>query len=548
MIEPTNLPTSHTGKASGISLVWIIPLVALIVGGWLVYKSINEKGPLITVEFKAAEGLEAGKTRVKYKEVEVGKVKRVQLNDDLSKVIVSLEMGRFMEDHLNENTRFWIVSPRISNSGVSGLSTLISGIHIAMDPDSGEQSPEHFIGLDQAPEIDSSTQGMRFTLHAETLGSLDTGAPVYYRKLEVGEVIQYELNENGQSVDVEIFINEPYDKLVRTNSRFWNTSGFNVNLSADGITAHLESLTSLISGGIAFDTPLGLEIGELAKENDTFSLHASLAVIDEQPYEIKKYYVLNFDTSLRGLSKGAPVEFSGIKVGEVLDISLIMDAESLQVKTPVLIGLHTDRIDTQGKVAEGTNVTEELVSHGLRAQLKSGNLLTGQLYVELEFVKDAPKQAIVYRDGSYAEFPTVPAAFDKITRNITDLLDKAGQIPLLEMTDDLRQTIKGLKQIVASNQSKQSMQDLARILGDVKSITQQLDKSMSPMTTKIGTSLVQLEKTLSTVDNAIGEDSALYYDLVQLIDEMSSAAKSFEILTDFLERHPNALLLGKPDN
>lgn len=548
MIEPTNLPTSHTGKASGISLVWIIPLVALIVGGWLVYKSINEKGPLITVEFKAAEGLEAGKTRVKYKEVEVGKVKRVQLNDDLSKVIVSLEMGRFMEDHLNENTRFWIVSPRISNSGVSGLSTLISGIHIAMDPDSGEQSPEHFIGLDQAPEIDSSTQGMRFTLHAETLGSLDTGAPVYYRKLEVGEVIQYELNENGQSVDVEIFINEPYDKLVRTNSRFWNTSGFNVNLSADGITAHLESLTSLISGGIAFDTPLGLEIGELAKENDTFSLHASLAVIDEQPYEIKKYYVLNFDTSLRGLSKGAPVEFSGIKVGEVLDISLIMDAESLQVKTPVLIGLHTDRIDTQGKVAEGTNVTEELVSHGLRAQLKSGNLLTGQLYVELKFVKDAPKQAIVYRDGSYAEFPTVPAAFDKITRNITDLLDKAGQIPLLEMTDDLRQTIKGLKQIVASNQSKQSMQDLARILGDVKSITQQLDKSMSPMTTKIGTSLVQLEKTLSTVDSAIGEDSALYYDLVQLIDEMSSAAKSFEILTDFLERHPNALLLGKPDN
>ena len=258
--------------------------------------------------------------------------------------------------------------------------------------------------------------------------------------------------------------------------------------------------------------------------------------------------MLNFDTSLRGLSKGAPVEFSGIKVGEVLDISLIMDAESLQVKTPVLIGLHTDRIDTQGKVAEGTNVTEELVSHGLRAQLKSGNLLTGQLYVELEFVKDAPKQAIVYRDGSYAEFPTVPAAFDKITRNITDLLDKAGQIPLLEMTDDLRQTIKGLKQIVASNQSKQSMQDLARILGDVKSITQQLDKSMSPMTTKIGTSLVQLEKTLSTVDNAIGEDSALYYDLVQLIDEMSSAAKSFEILTDFLERHPNALLLGKPDN
>lgn len=548
MNQATDLPVSHTTKANGISLVWIIPLLALLVGGWLIFKSINEKGPVITVEFQQAEGLEAGKTRVKYKDVDVGKVKRVQLNSDLSKVIVSLEMGRFMEGHLNENTRFWIVRPRISNTGVSGLSTLISGIHIAMDPDSGEQSPKHFTGVDQAPEIDSSTRGTQFTLHAETLGSLDAGAPVYYRKLEVGEVIQYELDENGQSVNVQIFINEPYDKLVRSNSRFWNASGFNVSLSADGITAHLESLTSLISGGIAFDTPLGLEIGEFAKENEVFPLHASFTDVDEQPHEIKKYYVLNFDTSLRGLSKGAPVEFSGIKVGEVLDINLVMEADSLKVKTPVLIGLHTDRIETKGKVSKDINVTEVLVSRGLRAQLKSGNLLTGQLYVELEFIKDAPEMAIVYHDGGYAEFPTVPAAFDKITRNITDLLDKVGQVPLLEISEDIRQTIKGLKQVVASNQSKQSMQDLAAILGDVKSITEQLDKSMSPMTTKIGSSLTQLEKTLATVDSTIGEDSALYYDLVQLIDEMSSAAKSFEILTDFLERHPNALLLGKPEN
>ncbi len=542
-----DLPEARVAR-QGFSLVWLIPLVAAIAGGWLVYKALSEKGPLISIEFSHAEGIEAGKTRVKYKDVVVGKVKKVGLNDDLSKVIVDVEMARFMEDHLNENTRFWIVRPRITSSGVSGLSTLISGIHIAMDPGHGESWQRHFTGLDRAPEIDSSSRGKRFLLHASTLGSLDIGSPVYYRQIQVGEVTQYRLAKDGKNVEVQIFIHQPYARLVHDNSRFWNASGFNVKLDTDGISADLESLAALLSGGIAFDTPDDLKNAKPASDNTVFTLHASLEEIDEGSYQPDKFFVLNFDSSLRGLRKGAPVEFRGLKVGEVLDIDLVMDARTLEVKTPVLIGLHTDRIHINGKIPDEVHVTDTLVSRGLRAELKSGNLLTGQLYVELEFIPDAPEAKIVYHDGAYAEFPTVPAALDKITRNATELLDKVGQVPILEISEDLRQTIKSMRKMIASKETEKSFRDLTRIIADAKTITHQLSASIGPLTGKIDASLGQLQTTLSTANEAIGEDSPLFYDLRQLIDELSSAARSFENLTDFLERHPNALLLGKPEN
>ena len=548
MSDYDDLPEARVATRQGISLVWLIPLVAAIAGGWLVYKALSEKGPRISVEFSHAEGIEAGKTRVKYKDGVGGEVKKVGLNADLSKVIVDIEMARFMEDHLNENTRFWIVRPRITSSGVSGLSTLISGIHIAMDPGRGDSWQRHFVGLDRAPEIDSSSRGKRFLLRASTLGSLDIGSPVYYRQIQVGEVTRYSLADDGKSVEVQIFIHQPYARLVHSNSRFWNASGFNVKLDTDGIKADLESMTALLSGGVAFDTPDDLKHSKPAKDNTVFTLHASLEEIDEGSYQPDKFFVLNFDSSLRGLRKGAPVEFKGMKVGEVLDIDLVMNAKTLEVKTPVLIGLHTDRIHIDGKIPEEVHVTDTLVSRGLRAELKSGNLLTGQLYVELEFVPDAPEAKIVYHDGAYAEFPTVPAALDKITRNATELLDKVGQIPIVEISDDLRETIKGLKNIVASKQTQQSFQDLSQVIADAKTISHQLSQRVGPLTDQLDASLQQLRATLSTANDVIGEDSPLFYDLRQLIDELSSAARSFENLTDFLERHPNALLLGKPEN
>ncbi len=548
MTDFDDLPEARTGRSRGISLIWLIPLVAAIAGGWLAYKAIREKGPLITIEFDHAEGVEAGKTHVKYKDVDVGKVKKVRLNSDLSKVVISVQMARFMEGHLNENTRFWIVSPRITQSGVSGLSTLISGIHIGMDTAPGEHPAYHFTGLERAPEIDSSSRGKRFVLNAETLGSLDIGSPVYYRKIQVGEVTQYALSPDGKNVNVQVFIHAPYDKLVHVNSRFWNASGFNLKFDTDGINANLESLMALISGGIAFDTPTDLKSGQPARSGATFALHASRTAVDEGPYQIKKYFTLHFDSSLRGLSKGAPVEFRGIKVGEVLDIDLNMDADTLAVHTPVLIGIYTDRIRINGTIPKDVKVTDTLVKRGLRAQLKSGNLLTGQLYVDLEFVKNAPKAEILYHDGAYPEFPTVPAAFDKITRNATELLDKIGQIPVLEISEDLRQTIKGLRNIVASKATQRSVKDLNQVIANIKDVTDKLDRHIDPVGSKLESSLAQLEKTLQTANQVLGEDSPLYYDLRQLIDELSSAARSFENLTDFLERHPNALLLGKPEN
>lgn len=545
--QEQDIPVARTEVPRGLSLVWLIPLVALLAGGWLVYKSISEKGPQVTIIFDQAEGLEAGKTRLKYKEVDVGKVKKITLTDDLESVVVTAELSKAVGYHLNENTRFWIVSPRISHTGISGLSTLISGIYIAMDPADGAGSPREFKGLEAPPEIDSDTEGRQFTLRAKTLGSLDIGAPVYYRQIEVGEVTQFELEDNGTSVRISIFVEEPYQDLVHTNSRFWNASGFNVNFDTHGISANLESLTALLAGGIAFDTPLNLHTGAIAPPASVFPLYEDIDNIDDQPYQRVDFYVMHFDSSVRGLNKGAPVEFRGIKVGEVMDINLQMDHESLDVKIPVIVGLHPERIRVNGDAGSTDEVMQTLVERGLRAQLKSGNLLSGQLYIDLEFRDNVPNAEIL-AEGPYRVFPTIPPTLEKITRNVSDLLDKFGNMPIAEMTNDLRDTIKSLKNMFAGNSGNIDLENIPAILKNIREISEKLNQNMDPLTDQLQSSLSQLESTLASTETVISEESPLYYDIRQLIEEVSSAARSFETLTDYLERHPNALLMGKPEN
>ena len=537
------LPQAEIETRSGFSLIWLVPIIAAIIGGWLIIKTQQNKGPTITISFSNAEGLEAGKTRVKYKDVEVGKVKEIELGDKLDQVLVSVELSKSIGKHLNDNTRFWVVRPRINSSGVRGLTTLISGIYITMDPSTGPGSPRTFVGLEQPPQFETSAEGTRVTLRAETLGSLDTGSPVYYRQIQVGQITHYELDEQGHSVKINAFISAPYHQFVRQSSRFWNASGFSVDFNASGVNARLESLAALVSGGIAFDTPLDPGADQPAGENDIFTLHEDYASINEKPYEQTKYYVMNFDSSLRGLSRGAPVEFRGIKVGEVLDISLKMDHETLDVQTPVLVGLQPGRVAVSGKIEDSVNVMNILVERGLRAQLKSGNLLTGQLYIDLEFLKNAPPASLAQIDGQ-THFPTVPATLDKITRNASELFDKFGEIPLIEIANDLRDTLKGINKLVNSRASSQSLKDLSGLLANARKFSAQLNGQLTP---QLQSSLLQLEATLETAENIIGEDSPLYYDLRKMIDELSSSANSFEHLTDYLERHPNSLLLGKPE-
>jgi paraquat-inducible protein B len=384
--ERDELPEVKIEKRRRISLVWLIPLVAGAIALWLGYTTLQEKGPTITVVFDNAEGLEAGKTRIKYLNVDVGMVERVSLNDDLSHIVVTASLDRSMAEHLTAGARFWIVRPRVGFGGVSGLGTLLSGAYVEFDPGAGAPKTD-FVGLAEPPPITSRVPGTRFVLRTNKLGSIGRGAPVYYRDLAVGRVLGYELAKDERELIVNVFVDAPNDRLVRSSSRFWNASGLDVSLGADGVEIAMESIESLLAGGIAFDTPDIGQPGEPAAAEAEFPLFASLRDVTEAGYTQRIPYLVHFDGSVRGLRAGAPVEFRGIRIGSVTDVRLELDARSDSVRIPVTIEIEPQRIAVvQGTAdAQPYEVMAALVERGLRAQLKSGNLLTGELLVDLDF-------------------------------------------------------------------------------------------------------------------------------------------------------------------
>lgn len=545
-INTQDLPEAVVTEKSSFSLIWLIPLVALAIGAWLVFVAQKNRGPDITIGFSNAAGLEIGKTRLKYKDVEVGKVMDIQLSEDLAEVLVTVRLTRSAGEHLTDNARFWIVRPRISSNGVSGLNTLISGVHISMEPGDGENDVlDYYEGLDEPPFLESETPGTPFTLTANSLASLDVGSPIYYRQIKVGEVTEYDLVESGRTVNIGVYIYKPYDQLVRRNSRFWNASGFNFDLSSQGISAKLESLTALMSGGISFDTPLNLEDSPAAEAFDAFVLYPDFASTSERQFNYTLFYVMHFNGSLRGLHPGAPIEYHGIKVGEVRDIKVEMDPDTYEVDIPVLAAFQPERFSlSESAVGHPQEALEALVSRGLRAQLKPGNLITGQMYIDLDIYPDAAP-AVIAENGRYPVFPTVEAALDTITRSVTDLAAKVDQMPLLEITQNLNETVKGLKKIANAPESASAIKNLDKALASVNTLATTANQHADPMMKELLESLENLSTTLNTVERTIAEDSSLYHDVSKMVTELSEAARSIKDFTDFLQRRPDALIFGK---
>lgn len=550
MIETNKqFPLAEHRKSGRISIVWIIPVVAVLVGGWLLYKTISEQGPTLTITFDNAEGLESGMTRIKYKDVDVGKLKRISLSPDLKKVHVTVSLNKSMSGHINEKTRFWVVRPRISSSGVSGLSTLISGVYIAMDPGHGDDgSIRQFVGLESAPEIEYNAEGRKFELLAQSLGALDRGAPVYFRQIQVGEVTQYVLNDDGSTVSVRVFINAPYHKLVKANSRFWNASGFNLELNSSGISAQLESVAALLTGGIAFETPIRLREDEPTVIPDHFTLYENHNVAMNTPYKSVQHFIMFLDGSLRGLTQGSAVEFKGIKVGEVLNIDLKLDHKTLQVESAVLIALYPENIIPTGTLQDSPEeIVNSWIKRGLHGQLQTASFLTGSLYIDLDFNPKYAIQNIKMVDKTRV-IPTAPGALDEMTQNAQKLLNTVTSMPLLEISEELHATISGMNTLVHSINASASVKELKLTMTNLRSLTKKLDLSVTPITKKIEASMNTLDKALNNMGGIVSEESTLYYDLRQLIQDLSTASNSFESLTDYLGRNPNALLYGKSEN
>jgi len=546
-------PTIKTRRRAP-SIVWLIPLVTLCIGLWLVVKTISGKGPEITISFKTAEGIKAGKTVVKYKNVQIGMVESLRFSKRFDHIVLSVRMDPEAKVFLHRDTQFWVVRPHLSLRGISGLGTLVSGAYIDIAPGHGSVQ-YHFVGLDEPPAVNSDADGRRITLLAEKLGSLEVGSPIYYQGIQAGEVLGYELANDQHSVFVYAFIKAPYDELVHGNSHFWNVSGVDVSVGADGFQVHTPSLLSLIYGGIAFDSQKAADSPDEDVSSLIFSLYDNYDQIIEKAYTHKLRFVAFFDQSVRGLAVGAPVEFKGIKVGHVADVRLEFNSKDSSFLIPVVLDIEPERIINRNKSETKTKyqILQTLVKLGLRAQLQTGSLLTGKMFVALDMHPHTPIKLVHDARSALPEIPTIAGGFNQITTSIQSILDKLNKVHTDKIGAELEAALHGANKLMNAPELAASVGDLRVSLHAFRHIVEALDKHSGSMANNLDKvldagqkTLKQANKTLAHLNVLLDPSSPTQYRLNQLIRDLSDMSHSIRSFVDLLERHPNAVILGKP--
>jgi paraquat-inducible protein B len=519
MPNDRNLPSAIAEKKRRwtAQMIWIIPIIAIVVGLNLAYQSIVNQGPLISITFKSGDGLEAGKTVIQYKGVNIGLVKKITLSDDNQLVIATAQLNKDAADFAKEGTRFWIVRPRVTSSGVSGLSTLLSGPYIAAEIGKAQNTRTDFSALEVPPILTEGIPGKTFTLKATTLGSHDIGTQVYFRRLVVGEVVAYDLDKNGKDIAIKVFIHAPYDQFVTSNTRFWNASGIDLTLGPNGVQLQTESFIAVVAGGIAFESPQNDSSiaanfssngasppSEPAKANNVFELFQTRALAMKQPDSVTQAFVVSFKQSVKGLSVGAPVDFRGVTIGEVARIGLAYDPKTFELYQPVEFYLYPERLRANSIVtgemipfpknqADQLKRVKAFIDKGLRVQLRTSSLLTGQKYLAIDMFPDAPKYS-----------------FD-----VTKIPIQMQAIP--GTFDDLEQSV-------------------ASTLKNTDTLIKKIDAEVLP----------ELSQSLKNINSITATESPLQLDIRDSLREIAKAASSVRALTDMLEQQPQSLIFGKP--
>ena len=509
------------------SLIWLIPLLAALIGAWQVVHWVTNKGSTVYVYFGTGEGLEAGQTRVKYKDVEIGRVVAVTLAEDGNRVMAKIELAKEAGRFTAEDSRFWVVRPQIGASGVSGLGTLLSGPYIGAAPGASEESANAFTGLEMAPPIPIGLKGREYLLHAENLGSLAPGSPVYYRRVRVGQVAKVNLDKAGQGIDMSVFVEEPYIGFVGADTRWYHASGVDLRLDASGLKLNTQSLAALATGGIAFESVDGKKPGAAAPAGSRYRLLEDRSAALRPPDGPGVSTVLYFDQSLRGLSPGAPVDFRGIVLGEVRSVGIEYVRDRKKFRMPVTVDLYPSRLgqsvlDALDADASGPqDALAQMVKRGFRGQLRTGNLLTSQLYVNLDFFPKAPKAALVPLAASseVLVLPTVPGPLDELQSQLSRIAGKLDKIPFDEIGNNLNKTL------VQANAM------LARLDGKVLPEMQE--------------TLNAARQTLNSANALLQQDSPTQSELRQTLQDVRQTMDSLDSLTDYLERHPESLIRGK---
>jgi paraquat-inducible protein B len=543
MSEPTNpglddLPSAVPTRSrwSGVPLIWILPVVVILAGAFVVIHEKLAQGTSIEIRFHNAEDLEANKTKIRYKDVDIGDVRDIHVSKDRKEVIVTAMIHRDASEYLVDDTRFWVVRPRISAAGVTGLGTLVSGAYISVDVGQSATPSEHFVGLEVPPIVTSDLPGREFVLHADDLGSLDIGSLVFYRHMTAGQVVGYAMDPGGTGVTLKIFVNAPFDAYVTGGTRFWQASGIDMSISSDGVKLRTESLTSILQGGVAFQALPGSSTAEVPSDT-TFTLY-----LDEdramRPTETEiRTFVMYFNGSLRGLSPGAPVELHGIAVGEVKSVDVEYDRDAGDLRFPVTVDIYPQRI--RGRKARGDQpparsdpaassrkLVDSLVAHGLRAELKTGNLLTGQKYVDLDMHANAPAEKVWWNEPP-SVFPTVSNGLDEFQDSMGSIARKLNKVPFDQISYRLLSTMTSLEQTLKSTDQ----------------LMRHVDGSIAP---QVEATLAEAQAAMKNTKELLAQDAPLQSDLGATLLQLSRAAKSVTALVEYLERHPESLLRGKP--
>jgi paraquat-inducible protein B len=486
-------------------LIWAVPIVAVLIGGWLAVKAIMARGPTITISFRDGGGLAPGKTKIKYREVEVGEVRTIGFSPDRSTVVLTAVLTREAAPWLVADTRFWVVRARVAAGEVSGLETLLSGSYIGLDVGTSKQERRAFEGLEAAPIIIGGTPGRSFIARAQR--SVEVGSPVFFHHLQVGQVTASELEADGSQVSVGVFVRAPYDRYVTTATRFWDVTGIDVSLDTSGLKIETESLASIVLGGITFGTAPGGQPAPPAPAGQRFVLFASREQAMKAPDTEAEDYTLVFRQSVRGLVVGAPVDFRGMPIGEVIGVGVDYDPVRLVFTTPVDVRIYPGRLRARllRQIPEETPEVRmrRFIDHGLRAQIRSESLLAGKLFVALDFFPHIARPPALDAARSAREIPTVPGDLEGLQATLARFAKKLDRLPF----DRVGPIVDQVRQVLAS---------AGRSFDDADTAVKQLTPT------------------------AQGQA-----DLEEVIRQIIRAARSVRGLADSLEQHPESLIRGR---
>lgn len=541
---PPSAAIPELRSAQRWNIVWVVPLVALLIGAWMLFRHFTAAGPVAHVKFETAEEIFAGKTEVRCRSVKVGIVNDVELSSDLKSVVVHAELDPDAAQLLRRGTRFWVVKPRISGAGVTGLGTLIQGAYIELDPGAnGAERETEFVGLETPPATNLSVPGRRIVLTTDEAGLLTAGSPLYYRGFEVGRIEARTLSPDGTRVSYDAFIQQDYSPLVTENTRFWNTSGIDISAGADGFKVRTPSLQAMVSGGVSFGVTEGEAPGNPVNDGASFVLHRDEDAARNATFDPTVRLLLLFDQTVRGLEPRAPVEFRGITIGRVVDISFDLVPSNGDPRIPVLIEIdcrlmRRDLRDHPEKLRD-IEFLKALVAKGLRASLKTGSLITGSLYVDLDYYEDVAA-AEVGNIGDHATIPTVSAGFAQLEAKLTAILDKF-------QTFDMKKVDEAVANIsAAAAEAKTTIAESRAALKEIEATAAAArgtleDPEFRNLPADLRKAIASLDKSIES----IGPDGAVQGDLLRTLDELRASLRAIKGVSDTVNEHPNSLLFGR---